>query len=127
MKRVTLEVGGKGPTIILDDADLDTAIPMALDNGLMNSGQACIAGTRILARQRRLDEILARLGSELAAVRIGQPIDPDVRIGPLVSQKHQRRRPRPSRPFGGFKQSGIGRECGSFGLDALLEPRAVLA
>jgi acyl-CoA reductase-like NAD-dependent aldehyde dehydrogenase len=55
-KRVTLELGGKSPTIILDDADLATAIPLAIQAGFMNSGQACIAGTRILVpRSQKLN------------------------------------------------------------------------
>jgi aldehyde dehydrogenase (NAD+) len=234
MKRVTLELGGKGPTILLDDADLDAAIPIALMSGFANSGQACIAGTRILAPQSRLGEVLDRLSTAVAAFKVGDPRDPAVRIGPMVSQKQWDRvqsyialgleegarllaggpgrpdglnrgwfvRPtifadvtntmriareeifgpvlcvipyrddaeavaiandttyglqssilssdrdrarrmaaqleagrvvingaphEPLAPFGGFKQSGIGREYGRFGLDAFLEPRAVLA
>jgi aldehyde dehydrogenase (NAD+) len=232
-KRVTLELGGKSPTVILDDADLDKAIPVALLNGLVNSGQACLAGTRILAPERRLDEILYRLKKEIAAFKVGDGRDPDVRIGPMVSQNQWDRvqfyirlgqeegakllvggegRPEglnrgwfvqptifadvnnqmriareeifgpvlcvisyrdeaeaaeiandtnyglhgyvlssnperakrvaeeinagriavngaphePLAPFGGFKQSGIGREYGEFGLEAFLEPRVIL-
>jgi aldehyde dehydrogenase (NAD+) len=54
MKRVTLELGGKGPNIILEDADLDTVIPIAVMMGFGNKGQACVAGTPILARRLRL-------------------------------------------------------------------------
>jgi aldehyde dehydrogenase (NAD+) len=54
MKRVTLELGGKSPTIVLDDANMDNAVRFALGAGLMNTGQACIAGTRILVPERRL-------------------------------------------------------------------------
>ncbi len=232
-KRVTLEMGGKGPTLILDDADLDRAIPRALANGFMNSGQACIAGTRILAPRTRLREIAQRIAAAAAAFKVGPPDDPSSRIGPMVSEKQWQRvqsyirlgldegatllaggtgrpdglargwfvRPTiladvtndmriareeifgpvlcliayddeedgiriandtpyglqsyvlssdpdrarrvadrlqagrilindathdPLAPFGGFKQSGIGREYGVFGLDAFLEPRAVL-
>ena len=57
MKRVTLELGGKSPTILLDDAALDQAIPAALVLAFMNSGQACAAGTRLLVPKSRLDEI----------------------------------------------------------------------
>jgi aldehyde dehydrogenase (NAD+) len=233
MKRVTLELGGKSPTIILDDADLDAAIPQALMTGFVNSGQACIAGTRILAPASRLDEILARMKVAVSHIKVGSPSDPAVQIGPMVSQKQWDRvqsyirlgldegatlltggpgRPEglncgwfvqptiftnvtnqmrivreeifgpvlcvipyrdeadaiaiaddtnyglasyvlsgdvdrarrvaeqleagrvaingaphePLAPFGGFKQSGLGREFGLFGLEAFLEPRAVL-
>lgn len=234
IKRVTLELGGKSPTIILDDADLDAAIPQALMVGLGNSGQACIDGTRILAPQSRLDEILARLKAAAEALKVGPGTDPASDIGPMVSQKQWERvqsyirlgkeegasllvggegrpahldrgwfvRPtvfagvtnqmriareeifgpvlcvipyrdeaeaiaiandtdyglaayvlssdlerakrvarqidagrvminaaphEPLAPFGGFKQSGIGREFGAFGLEAFLEPRSVIA
>ena len=86
-KRVTLELGGKGPNIILPDADLDVAIPTALMMGLGNSGQACVAGTRILAPEARLPEILDRLKAAVAAIRAGPPTDPAVQVGPMVSQK----------------------------------------
>jgi aldehyde dehydrogenase (NAD+) len=234
LKRVTLELGGKGPNIILEDADLDAAIPRVLMMGLGNSGQACIAGTRILVPESRLAEILPRLKAGIEAVKTGDPRDPEVRVGPMVSQKQYDRvqsyirlgqeegaeiltggtgRPEgiergwfvrptifvnvdngmriareeifgpvlsviaykdeedairiandtsyglqayvhgsdldhakrvaermesgrvaingaphePLAPFGGFKQSGIGREFGLFGLEAFLEPRAILS
>lgn len=232
-KRVTLELGGKGPSIILDDADLHVVVPQVLAAGFMNSGQACIAGTRILAPESRLDEIHARLAQAIKDFRTGDPADPATRIGPMVSQGQWDRvqsyihlgqeegarllaggegrpagldrgwfvRPtifadvrndmhiareeifgpvlcvipyrdeadaiaiandtdyglqayvfssdveravkvadridagrvvvngaphEPLAPFGGFKQSGLGREFGVFGLEAFLEPRAVL-
>ena len=87
MKRVTLELGGKGPAIILDDADLDTVIPQVLAAGFLNSGQACMAGTRILAPAHQIDEILARLEAGIAAFPPGDPHDPAARIGPMVSRK----------------------------------------
>jgi aldehyde dehydrogenase (NAD+) len=234
LKRVTLELGGKGPNIILDDADLDLTIPTVLRVGLMNSGQACIAGTRILVSEARKAEVIERLRAEIATFKPGRPSDPAVMIGPMVSQKQYERvqayiklgvdegaaliaggpgRPQgishgwfsrptifanvtndmriareeifgpvlsvlsyqdaedaihiandtsyglqaylhgtdmermqklarrldcgrvvingaphePLAPFGGMKQSGIGREFGSFGLEAFLEPKAVLA
>jgi aldehyde dehydrogenase (NAD+) len=234
IKRVTLELGGKSPTIILDDADLDRAIPQVLMMGFGNSGQACIDGTRILAPESRLDEILALLKAETEALKVGPGTDPTNDIGPMVSVKQWDRvqsyirlgqeegatlltggtgrpdhldrgwfvRPtifagvtnkmrvareeifgpvlcvipyrddaeaiaiandtdyglasyvqssdlerarriagqiesgrvmingaphEPLAPFGGFKQSGIGREFGPFGLEAFLEPRAIIA
>jgi len=232
-KRVTLELGGKGPQLILDDADLDQAIPIVAMTGFANSGQACIAGTRVLAPERRLGEVLERLKAFAETLKVGNALDPAVRVGPMVSRKQWDRvqsyirlgldegatlliggeglpeglergwfvRPtiftdvnnqmriareeifgpvlcvipyrddaeaiaiandtvyglqsyvlsadqarahrvaadlqagrvvingaphEPLAPFGGFKQSGIGREYGAFGLDAFLEPKAVL-
>ena len=233
-KRVTLELGGKGPQLLLEDADLATAIPIALASGFTNSGQACIAGTRLLVPESRLDEAFVKLKDHVGTLKVGAATDPDVQIGPMVSQKQWERvqsyirigigegavlltggegrpdgmergwfvRPtiftrvtnqmriareeifgpvlclisyrdedeaiaiandtsyglqsyvlsqdvghakrvaerlqagrvvingaphEPLAPFGGFKQSGIGREFGTFGLDAFLEPRAILS
>ena len=86
-KRVTLELGGKGPNTVLDDADLDLAIPAVLRMGFINSGQACVAGTRIRVPNHRQDEILFRLKREIETFKVGAPDDPDVMIGPMVSQK----------------------------------------
>ena len=87
MKRVTLELGGKGPNIILPDADLASAISTVAAVGFLNSGQACIAGTRVLAPRSRLPEILERLKETVAAIKVGESTDPAVGIGPMVSQK----------------------------------------
>jgi len=57
MKRLTLELGGKSPNIILDDADLSTAIPMAINACYLNNGQACIAASRLIVPEDRLDEV----------------------------------------------------------------------
>ena len=233
LKRVTLELGGKSPTVVLDDANFDEAVPLALHGGFMNSGQACIAGTRILVPQARLVEFEQKISTALADFRCGDPRDPSTNIGPMVSQKQWDRVQRyirigidegarliaggegrpdgvdagwfvrptifsdvsndmviareeifgpvlsiiayrdteeaiaiandtpyglqayvcssnaarakavasqieagrvlvntlahdPAAPFGGFKQSGIGREYGTFGLEAFLEPKALL-
>jgi aldehyde dehydrogenase (NAD+) len=232
LKRVTLELGGKSPTVILDDADFAKAIPLALEAGFANSGQACIAGTRILVPASRLDEAIAQIKTAIRKVKAGAPRDVDTTIGPMVSQTQYERVQRyirlgveagatviaggeghpdglggyfvkptvfanvtndmtiareeifgpvlcvltyegeadaiaiandtpyglqayvissnldrasavanqieagrvvingaphdPAAPFGGFKQSGIGREYGAFGLQAYLEPKAIL-
>src|SRR4029077_19557769 len=233
-KRGTLELGGKGPQILLGDAELATAIPIALASGFLNSGQACIAGTRLLVPESRLDEALVGLKDHIETLKVGAATDPEAEIGPMVSRKQWDRvqsyirlgldegavlltggegrpdglasgwfvRPtvfthvtnqmriareeifgpvlcvipyrdeaeaiaiandtsyglqsyvlspdvdrakrvagqlqagrvvingaphEPLAPFGGFRQSGIGREYGTFGLDAFLEPRAVLS
>ncbi|HWJ36720.1 MAG TPA: aldehyde dehydrogenase family protein [Steroidobacteraceae bacterium] len=231
MKRITLELGGKSPTVILDDADLSRAIPLALDAGFMNSGQACIAGTRILVPRSRLREVEELAKAAVGRIKTGDPRDPENTVGPMVSQRQWDRvqryirigidegtllaggegRPEgldgwfvrptlftnvrnhmtiareeifgpvlsiipyaddeeaiaiandtvyglqayvlsgdmerarrvadrivagrvlintlahePMAPFGGFKQSGIGREYGTFGLEAFLEPKSLL-
>ncbi|KVN39203.1 aldehyde dehydrogenase [Burkholderia pyrrocinia] len=233
LKRVTLELGGKSPMIVLDDANFDEAVPFALQAGFMNSGQACVAGTRILVPQSRLAEFEARVVACIAGIQAGDPRDPRTSVGPMVSRKQWERVQRyirigidegariiaggegrpdgvaagwfvrptvfsdvkndmtiardeifgpvlsiiayrdtdeaialandtryglqayvastdaarardvasrveagrvlvntlahePAAPFGGFKQSGIGREYGTFGLEAFLEPKAVL-
>lgn len=90
-KRVTLELGGKSPTIILDDADLTTAVPLAIQAGFMNSGQACIAGTRILVPRSRKAECEEALRRAVAAVKSGDPLDPQTEIGPMVSEKQWQR------------------------------------
>jgi aldehyde dehydrogenase (NAD+) len=233
LKRVTLELGGKSPMIVLDDANFDAAVPLALDAGFMNSGQACIAGTRILVPRARLAEFEDRIVNAVGKIRSGDPRDPQTSIGPMVSRKQWERVQRyirigidegarliaggegrpdnvdagwfvrptifsdvkndmtiareeifgpvlsiiaygdtedaiaiandtpyglqayvassdaaranavaerieagrvlvntlahePAAPFGGFKQSGIGREYGTFGIEAFLEPKALL-
>ena len=233
LKSLTLELGGKSPSIILDDADLDEAVTGALMSGFANSGQACVAGTRILVPESRLDEVLAVATAKMADFPVGDPRDPATAIGPMVSERQWERvqsyirlgveegarivaggpgRPEgladgyyvrptlfadvtndmriareeifgpvlsiltyrdedhaveiandsdyglhayvfssdparahriasrlevgrvainggyePLSPFGGFKQSGIGREYGTFGLEGFLEPRSVMA
>ena len=232
MKRITLELGGKSPNVILDDADLATAIPLAVRAAFHNNGQACIAGTRLLVPRSRVDEIKRLAKAAVEAVVVGDPHRPETQIGPLVTATQYERVQRyiqlglaqgaelvtggpghpaglergyfvrptlfagvtrdmtiaqeeifgpvlslmtygsddeavdlandtvyglqayvsstnleraravasrivagrvfinglyddPRAPFGGFKQSGIGRESGAFGLEAYLEPKAV--
>ncbi|WP_322028403.1 aldehyde dehydrogenase family protein [Paraburkholderia sp. J76] len=233
LKRVTLELGGKSPVIVLDDANFEEAVPLALQAGFMNSGQACIAGTRILVPQSRLAQFEASVEQAVAQIHAGDPRDTRTSVGPMVSQKQWERvqryirigidegarliaggagRPEgmesgwfvrptvfsgvtndmtiareeifgpvlsiiayrdtehaieiandtpyglqayvlspdidrarhvaaqieagrvlvntlahePAAPFGGFKQSGIGREYGTFGIEAFLEPKSTL-
>jgi aldehyde dehydrogenase (NAD+) len=87
MKRVTLELGGKSPTILLDDAVLDQAIPSALVMAFMNSGQACAAGTRLLVPKSRLDQVRRAIMDAMPGFPAGDPADPKTAVGPMVSQK----------------------------------------
>jgi aldehyde dehydrogenase (NAD+) len=91
MKRVTLELGGKSPTILLDDTNLNEAIPAALILAFMNSGQACAAGTRLLVPRRQLEAAKRAIAEAMRAFPVGNPADPKVAIGPMVSQKQYER------------------------------------
>jgi aldehyde dehydrogenase (NAD+) len=91
MKRVTLELGGKSPTVLLDDAALDKAIPAALVLAFMNSGQACAAGTRLLVPKSKLEEVKRGIRTAMRAFPVGDPADPKTAIGPMVSQKQYER------------------------------------
>jgi aldehyde dehydrogenase (NAD+) len=91
MKRVTLELGGKSPTILLDDAALDKAIPAALIMAFLNSGQACAAGTRLLVPKSRLDAVKAAIREGMRAFTVGDPADPKTAVGPMVSEKQYER------------------------------------
>ncbi|WP_186107601.1 aldehyde dehydrogenase family protein [Burkholderia gladioli] len=91
MKRVTLELGGKSPTIVLDDADFAEVMPLVLQAGFMNSGQACVAGTRILVPRARLAEFEQLAAAAVAGIKSGNPHEADTEIGPMVSRKQWER------------------------------------
>jgi aldehyde dehydrogenase (NAD+) len=91
MKRVTLELGGKSPTVLLDDAALDQAIPAALTIAFLNSGQACAAGTRLLVPKSRLDEVKRAILDAMRVFTVGNPADPNIAVGPMVAQKQYER------------------------------------
>jgi len=91
MKRVTLELGGKSPTILLDDAALDKAIPAALVLAFMNSGQACAAGTRLLVPKSRLNAVKRAIIDAMASFTVGDPADQKTAVGPMVSQNQYER------------------------------------
>jgi betaine-aldehyde dehydrogenase len=91
LKPCTLELGGKSAAIILEDADLDATLPMLLFAGLMNSGQACVAQTRILAPRSRYDEVVTKVGVAVGAMPVGRPDDPGAIIGPLITEKQRER------------------------------------
>jgi betaine-aldehyde dehydrogenase len=91
LKPCTLELGGKSAAIVLEDADLDSTLPMLAFSGVMNSGQACVAQTRILAPRSRYDEVVEKLANTVAAMPVGLPDDPNAAIGPLISEKQRER------------------------------------
>ena len=91
LKRVTLELGGKSPNVLLDDADLAVAVPNALAACFMNSGQACIAGTRLLVPKTRLDEVKRAILGAIDDVKVGPPTEPGTSVGPMVTAKQYER------------------------------------
>ncbi|AZB30055.1 aldehyde dehydrogenase family protein [Chryseobacterium balustinum] len=91
MKRVTLELGGKSPNIILDDADFEQAIPQAVFGAYMNSGQACIAPTRLLVPQSRLEEVNELAKQAALQILVGNPADENTNVGPMVSENQYNR------------------------------------
>lgn len=91
MKRVTLELGGKSPNIILDDANLAEAIPMAIAVAFLNSGQACAAGTRLLVPAGKLPEVNAIAKTVAQSLKVGDPKDAGTVVGPMVSVKQYKR------------------------------------
>jgi aldehyde dehydrogenase (NAD+) len=91
MKRFSLELGGKSAAILLEDMDLDAAMPMLTMAALMNTGQACVAQTRILAPRSRYAEITDALVEAVRLQKVGDPADPEVYYGPLVSQRQRDR------------------------------------
>ncbi len=91
LKRVSLELGGKSAAIVLDDADLTTAIEGLKFTGLMNSGQACVAQTRILASRANYANVVDALAAGVSAMVVGDPADPATEVGPMVAQRQQQR------------------------------------
>jgi aldehyde dehydrogenase (NAD+) len=90
LRRVTLELGGKSAAIVLDDADLESAVEV-LKTAFLNSGQACNAKTRILVSREREEELVSRLAAKAEALVLGDPFDRATEIGPLVSSRQRER------------------------------------
>jgi len=91
LKRVTLELGGKSPNVILPDADIDAAIKGSFQAIYFNSGQACNAGSRLFVPAERFDEVVGALAEQAKAARLGPGLDPDTQLGPLVSAEQRDR------------------------------------
>ena len=87
LKRVSLELGGKSPNIVLADADIEAAVRGATSAIFYNTGQACTAGSRLLVAEQIHDEFLDKLAKRAEGMKPGDPLDPKTRMGPLVSQE----------------------------------------
>ena len=84
--RVQLEMGGKNPLVILDDADLDRAVMVALDGSFFATGQRCTASSRLIVQDGVHDRFVAALSEKLKALRVGDALDPGTQMGPAVSE-----------------------------------------
>jgi len=84
---VTLELGGKSPQLVFDDADIDAALPFLVNAGIQNAGQTCSAASRILVQRGVYDRFVAALKAEVVSITPGAGIDPATRMGPLVSKR----------------------------------------
>jgi acyl-CoA reductase-like NAD-dependent aldehyde dehydrogenase len=91
LKRVTLELGGKSPNIILPDADLDAAVAGAFRGIYYNAGQACNAGSRLFVQERQYDEVVTRLAERAATTTVGPGNAPDTEVGPVISAEQRER------------------------------------
>ncbi|MBI4921511.1 MAG: aldehyde dehydrogenase family protein [Devosia nanyangense] len=91
LKKVTLELGGKSPNVIFADADLDRAATAASDLIFLNSGQVCVAGSRLCVERKVLDRVVDAVSMRAASLKVGSGFDPATEIGPLVSARQQQR------------------------------------
>ncbi|MVO89891.1 aldehyde dehydrogenase family protein [Streptomyces sp. p1417] len=91
VKRIHLELGGKAPFVVFDDADLESAVHGAVAGALINSGQDCTAATRAYVQRPLYDAFVAGVADLMATVRLGDPFDPATDLGPLISHAHRDR------------------------------------
>jgi acyl-CoA reductase-like NAD-dependent aldehyde dehydrogenase len=91
LKRLTLELGGKSPNVILPDADIEAAVKGSYQAIYFNSGQACNAGSRLFVPAERFDEVVGALVEAANAARLGPGLDPDTQLGPLISAEQRDR------------------------------------
>jgi betaine-aldehyde dehydrogenase len=88
LKSVTLELGGKSPLIVFDDADLDNAVAGAMLGNFYSAGEVCSNGTRVFVQRRALSPFLERLRKRVQTLRIGDPLRDDTQVGSLISVEH---------------------------------------
>ncbi|MBL0422424.1 2-hydroxymuconic semialdehyde dehydrogenase [Ramlibacter sp. AW1] len=91
IKPVSMELGGKNPAVVFDDADLDATIAGLTRSVFENSGQVCLGTERVYVQRRIFDAVVQRLASAAARLRPGRPEDPATTLGPLISAEHQRK------------------------------------
>jgi aldehyde dehydrogenase (NAD+) len=86
MRKFQLEMGGKNPMVVLDDADLEVAVDACLNGAFFSTGQRCTASSRLIVQDGIHDRFVKRLTEKMAALKVGDPLDPSVQIGPVVDQ-----------------------------------------
>jgi alpha-ketoglutaric semialdehyde dehydrogenase len=126
--KLQLELGGKNPAIVLADADMDQALMHVVNGAMMSTGQKCTATSRAIVDRRIADEFTDKLASRIASIRVGDPLDPDSQMGPLIDDKAADRvvgeveaakKAGVQHLFGGERLSGEDRERGAFMAPAL--------
>jgi betaine-aldehyde dehydrogenase len=91
LKRVHLELGGKAPVVVFDDADMETAFETIAGTGYYNAGQDCTAATRVLASKSTYDDVVSGLAEQAKALKLGDVRDPETTLGPVNSQRQMER------------------------------------
>jgi phenylacetaldehyde dehydrogenase len=91
LKKVTLELGGKSPVIVLDDADIEQVIPGAAGAIFFNHGQCCCAGSRLMIHKKVFDKVVAGVADQAQSIKLGPGLDPITQMGPLVSDEQFQR------------------------------------
>lgn len=86
MKKVQLEMGGKNPMVVMDDADLDVAVKACLNGAFYSTGQRCTASSRLIVQTGIHDQFVAALDAARAGLRIGDPLEEETQVGPVVSE-----------------------------------------
>ncbi len=86
MRKFQLEMGGKNPMVVLDDADLEVAVDACLNGAFFSTGQRCTASSRLIVQDGIHDRFVKRLTEKMQALKVGDPLDPSVQIGPVVDQ-----------------------------------------
>jgi len=88
VKRISLELGGKNPNVVFADADLDTAVLWSALGAFGNTGQICVCGSRILVERPFMDRFTEALVAKAEAMKVGEPLDPETELGPVIAASH---------------------------------------
>jgi betaine-aldehyde dehydrogenase len=91
IKRMSIELGGKNPNIVFADADFEAAVDGALFGAFANQGEVCSAGSRLLVQRSIYDRMLQALSDKVPRIRLGDPLDRETKMGPLVTREHQQK------------------------------------